>query len=849
MVSRIACAPFTIPAMFRRNATLLALLVILPLRSFASVSLDSAQLQQSLRKLTVVGSAMYLAAHPDDENTALIAYFANGRLLRTAYLAMTRGDGGQNLIGDEKGELLGVIRTQELLAARRIDGGEQYFTRALDFGYSKTPGETMTIWNHDLILADVVWNIRRFQPDVIVTRFPTTGEGGHGHHTASAILAGEAFAAAGDPTKFPAQLASVGVWQPKRLFFNKFSFRPIPPDDPSIAKSLRIDLGAFNPVLGRAYTEIAAESRSQHKSQGFGAAERRGTLLNYFDQLAGPTAQADLFEGIDMTWSRYAGGEAIGKTLQQAADTFDPSSPQKSIPLLLQAWELLDRLGASDAWSPRANPWIEVKRHDLLEAIRGCAGLAIDVSASDSTVVPGAEIPVSVTVVNRSDYPFTLQTVGSRYANPSKGVNAELKNNVPVKTELSIKVPADFPISQPYWLQKPPAKGSFTVDEQKLIGLPENPPALPILVTVNDRSMHSLVFTVPTVYRFTDAVLGERVRNLDVVPEVTANFGGTVYVFPDAQAKPVSVSLRNFAGAGIVSIRLLLQPGWQSDPISVPVTFNAKGEEAKAVFRVTPPARETTGFVGAEVELPGGRKIHQSLTNLDYPHIPSQRLFGDALAKLVRVDIRKRGTKIGYVMGAGDEVPQALRQVGYEVTLLTDDDLERAELSRYDAIVTGVRAYNARPRMKAAHARLLEYAKNGGTLVVQYNSTSPQPLLVDPPGPYPFKVTTDRVTVEEAPITLLKPAHPLLTTPNKITAADFNGWVQERGLYFVRDQDPRYETIFESHDPGEPAREGGELYTRYGKGVFIYTSMAWFRQLPAGVPGAYKLFVNLVSAR
>ncbi|MEO6258937.1 MAG: PIG-L family deacetylase [Thermoanaerobaculia bacterium] len=835
--------------MFRRNASVLALLVLLPLRAIASTSPDSAQLQQSLRKLTVVGSAMYLAAHPDDENTALIAYFANGRLLRTAYLAMTRGDGGQNLIGDEKGELLGLIRTQELLAARRIDGGEQYFTRALDFGYSKTPTETMAIWNHDLILADVVWNIRRFQPDVIVTRFPTTGEGGHGHHTASAILAGEAFAAAGDPTKFPEQMSSVGVWQPRRLFFNKFSFRPIPADDPAIAKSLRIDLGAFNPVLGRAYTEIAAESRSQHKSQGFGAAERRGTILNYLEQIAGPPAQTDLFEGIDMTWSRYAGGEAIGKVLQQASDTFDASSPQKSIPLLMQAVELLDRLGASEAWSPRANPWIEVKRRDLVEAIRGCAGLAIDVSASDSTVVPGAEIPVNVTVVNRSDYPFTLQTVASRYANPSKGVNAELKNNVPVKTELSIKVPADFPISQPYWLQAPTGKGSFAVTDPKSIGLPENPPAIPIIVTVNDRAMHSLIFTVPAVYRWTDAVLGERVRNLDVAPEVTANLGATVYLFPDAQPRPVSVSLRNFATAGTAKVRLTLPAGWKAEPSEVPVTFAAKGDEAKAAFRVTPPSSETTGVLAAEVELAGGKKLHQALTNLDYPHIPSQRLFGEATAKLVRVDVRKRGSKVGYIMGAGDEVPQALRQVGYDVTLLNDDDLERADLSRYDAIVTGVRAYNARPRMKSAHPRLLEYAKNGGTLVVQYNSTSPQPLLVDPPGPYPFKVTSERVTVEEAPITLLKPAHPLLTTPNRIVAADFNGWVQERGLYFVKDQDPRYETILASHDPGEPEKEGGELYTRYGKGVFIYTSLAWFRQLPAGVPGAYKLFVNLVSAK
>src|SRR5438309_5286917 len=419
-------------ATMRRFLSLIALLFFS--LSVYAAQRDAAELQLALKKLTVLGSALYVAAHPDDENTALIAYLANERLLRTGYLSMTRGDGGQNLIGDEKGELLGVLRTQELLAARRIDGGEQYFTRAIDFGYSKTPQETLAIWGHDTILADVVWNIRRFQPDVIITRFPTTGEGGHGHHTASAMLAVEAFKLAGDPTKFPDQLKYVAPWQPRRLFFNKFSFRPLAPDDPSLAKSLRLDIGTYNPLLGRAYTEIAAESRSQHKSQGFGAAERRGSILNYFDQLDGDPAQRDLFEGIDQSWSRYPGGENVGKVMQQAADTFDLRSPEKSIPVLLQAADALDRLGASPAWSARVSPWIDVKRRELLEAIRGCAGLSIDIAAADSFVVPGGELPISVSVVNRSEYPLTLQMVASLYANPSKGVLLPLKNNQPVKT-------------------------------------------------------------------------------------------------------------------------------------------------------------------------------------------------------------------------------------------------------------------------------------------------------------------------------------------------------------------------------------------------------------------------------
>jgi len=820
--------------------------VALLLPAIANAAVDAAQLQLALKKLTVVGSAMYVAAHPDDENTALIAFLGNERLYRTGYLAITRGDGGQNLIGDEKGELLGVIRTQELLAARRIDGGEQYFTRAIDFGYSKNPQETLAIWGHDAALSDVVYNIRRFQPDVLITRFPTTGEGGHGHHTASAILAVEAFTAAADPTKFPEQLKTVGVWQPKRIFWNRFSFQPIKPDDPSVAKSLRLDVGDYNAILGRSYTEIAAESRSQHKSQGFGSAERRGTLLNYFDQLAGDPAQKDMFEGIDTTWSRYAGAEEVGRVLQQASDTFDPKNPSNSIPLLLQAHDLLTRLGASGgAWAQSAI--LPVKLHDLQSAILACAGMSIDVSAGDSAVIPGGEVPVSVSVVNRSDYPFTLQMVGSLWANPSKGVSEALKNNVPVKVDISIKVPQDAEFTPPYWLRLPPTKGDYVVTDRKLIGLPEAPPAIPIVVTLADDRMHNLFVTVPAVSRWVDPVRGEQVRNVDVVPEVTANLGSSVYLFPDAQPKPVTVWLRNYDAAGPVSVRLHAPRGWATDPVSVPVIFSGKGDEAHVTFKVTPPKEEQNAQLAVEVDLVNGKKLSIGATDIQYAHIPYQRVFGDAFAKLVRANVAKRGSRVGYIMGSGDDVPDALRQIGYDVTFLTDADLERGDFAKYDAIITGVRAFNTRKRLKLIEPKLLDYVKNGGTMVVQYNTL--QELVTKDIGPYPFKISNDRVTVEEAPVTFTDPASPLLNTPNKITQADFGGWVQERGLYFLRDWDPKYQTVISTNDPGETAKAGGELWTRYGKGVFVYTSYDWFRELPAGVPGAYRLFANLVSAR
>ncbi|HJW95306.1 MAG TPA: PIG-L family deacetylase [Thermoanaerobaculia bacterium] len=818
----------------------LIFLLVFALSAAAQRPADSAQLQLALKKLTVAGSALYIAAHPDDENTALLAYWSNDRLYRTGYLALTRGDGGQNLIGDEKGELLGVIRTQELLAARRIDGAEQMFSRALDFGFSKGPDETLAIWGHDRILADVVWAIRKFQPDVIVTRFPTTGEGGHGHHTASAILAVEAFKLAGDPTKFPEQLKYVAPWQPKRIFWNKFSssFQPFDPNDPKIAKSLRIDLGAFNPLLGRAYTEMAAESRSQHKSQGFGSAERRGTTINYFDQLDGVPAANDLFDGVDVSWSRYPGGDAVGKILQQASDTFDPKAPEKSIPLLLDAAALLDRLGARPEWSPKVNPWIEVKRNELMRAIAGCAGLAIDVSAADSAVVAGHELKVTVSVINRSAYPFTLQTVGSRYATPSLAVGKRLENNVPLKTDLTIKAPADEPVSQPYWLRKPPLKGSFVVDDQELIGRPENPPAIPIIVTLVDDRMHTIFYTVPAIYRWTDPVRGEQTRNVDVVPDVVTNIANKVYVFPDAKPKQVVLRAKSFSGAGQSTVSLKVPAGWSVSPESVPVTFKEKGDEVRATFTVTPPEGESIGVAQASA---------MSLVDIEYPHIPAQRVFGEGTAKLIRETVKKRGTRIGYIMGSGDEVPEGLRQIGYEVNMLTDDDLEKGNFGGYDAIVAGVRAYNTRKRLKLDTPKLLDWVKNGGTYVVQYNTSGG--LIADAPGPYPFKITNERVTVEEAPVTFLKPEHPLLTTPNKITQKDFEGWVQERGLNFTKDWDPKYETVISSHDPGEEDKPGGELYAKYGNGVFVYTCYDWFRELPAGVPGAYRLIANIVSAK
>ncbi|HYE64005.1 MAG TPA: PIG-L family deacetylase, partial [Pyrinomonadaceae bacterium] len=516
--------------------------------------MNAAETELALKKLLVLGSVLYIAAHPDDENTALLAYLSNERLVRTAYLSITRGDGGQNLIGTEQGALLGVIRTQELLAAREIDGAEQFFTRAIDFGYSKSPEETISIWGRDVILADIVWIIRRFRPDVIITRFPKTGEGGHGHHTASAILAEEAFHAASDPSRFPEQLRSVRPWKPKRLFWNNRRPR-LENRGPEERKLLSLDLGSYNPLLGKSYTEVAANSRSMHKSQGFGSAERRGSSLNYLEQLAGEPFEKDLFDGVDLSWRRISGGETAGEILEEALRSYRPDNPQLILPLLIRAHAEISKLSSDD-------PLIAVKRKELLDVIRACAGLWVEAITSSPSATPGSEVRLTATLVNRSDHPFRLESIGLPYGNPAHQANAELKNNQPVTTQLVVKLPADLDWSQPYWLRNASGKGTFNVNDQSLIGLPENPPALPVTLKVST-SQQSLVFETPAVFRWTDRVKGEQFRPFEIVPPVAINLEEKVQVFPDHQAKSVRVVLKsnteNISGV----LRLRTPGGWR----------------------------------------------------------------------------------------------------------------------------------------------------------------------------------------------------------------------------------------------------------------------------------------------
>jgi LmbE family N-acetylglucosaminyl deacetylase len=778
-----------------------------------------------------LGSVLYVAAHPDDENTAALAYFSKGEKWRTGYLSLTRGDGGQNLIGSERGAEIGIIRTQELLAARGVDGAEQYFTRAVDFGYSKTPEETLAFWGKEAVLSDVVWIIRSFRPDVIVTRFPFDRSSGHGHHTSSARLAREAFHAAGDPQRFPEQLDRVEPWQAKRLFWNGWRL-----SEQEQTEAVRVDIGEFDPLLGSSYSEIAAISRSMHKSQGFGAAGRRGTRFEYFKLVEGTLPENGLLSGIDTSWSRVPGGQSLGVMLGEIAERFDPRDPARSLPQLLEAYSEMRKLEPTS--------WVEVKRKELLGLIQACAGLWMEAISTDFAAAPGDSVTVNTTLINRSNLPFTLKAISFEDLGSSSVQNVVLENNAPHTMKSSIQIPHGYPTSQPYWLRISPKKALFAVSDQSLIGAAENAPSLQAKVTLSGKG-EELEFLVPVLYRWTDRVDGESYRLFEVRPKVTVEIEDGVRVFADTNPQEIRVRVKTNSPGVAGALRLSGGSDWQVNPESIPFSLSEKYDEAELSFQVTPPADAGESLLVAEAEV-GGEQFSRALATISHPHIKHQVYFPESNLKVVKLDVERRGDTVGYIMGSGDEVAGGLRHLGYDVVLLSDDDLASADLGRFDAIVAGIRAYNTRERLAIVQPRLLQYVEEGGTLIVQYNVS--RGLVTENIGPYPFSIGRDRVSEEDAPVTILAADHQLLNFPNTITQGDFEDWVQERGLYFATRWDDGYETVLASHDAQEPDTAGGLLFARFGDGVFIYSGISWFRQLPAGVPGAYRLFANLISS-
>jgi LmbE family N-acetylglucosaminyl deacetylase len=852
-------------------------LCLSPLQAEEEFLKGTPAIRYSLAKLNVLGSVLMIGAHPDDENNAVLSYLSRGLKARTGYLSCTRGEGGQNLLGLEQGPLLGVLRTQELLAARRDDGGAQYFTRAIDFGFTTSVEETMANWGHDRTLADIVWVIRQQQPDVIILSFSGTPSDGHGHHQTSAILGKEAFEAAGDPSRFPEQLKWVKPWRARRLMRSRFAPLTPPggvrggaaspgrgaaaqggagrgpgrgPDPFPNQPVITVDSGDFDPVIGRSYREISVISRNEHRSQGQGSPIEYGTSQNLLSFVEGDMPNKGVFDGIDISWTRIPGAGRTGELLARAQREFDDQHPEKTVATLLQARSAIAGLARE------GQTWAAWKLDEIDEAIALCAGLYAEAQADAPGYVPGGAAKISLTALNRSPLPITLAGI---HLSGWAAVDAPVKNklleyNKPEVATVPVQIAATQSWSQPFWLKEPHEPGSYNIPDQTLIGRADIQPEL---VARFDFTLNSEPFSVtrPMHYRAADPSKGEYIRPVVAEPPFAIDLPAENFVFPSGTPQDFSLQIRALSANPSGEVRLETPPGWKVTPPTAPFQLKEVGAEQGVRFRLTPPVGPVSGRFQV-IAKSGAIEISNGVDVIPYSHIPTQTVLVPAAGKLSAVPLKVLARRVGYVMGSSDKVPEALRQMGCQVDLLDDKELAQGNLGGYDAIVTGVRAYSVRPDLRAAQQRLLDYVKNGGTLVVQYNNGADARIspavaeALDHLGPYPFTFGRDdaRVTDETAPVKFVLPASPLLNVPNKITTADFEAWVQERGLYFSNKWDSKYETPIETHDKGKPELPGGMLYTRYGKGVYIFTAYSWFRELPAGVPGAYRIFANLISA-
>jgi LmbE family N-acetylglucosaminyl deacetylase len=802
--------------------------------AISQTNYSASNILHQLEAVPVCASVLYVAAHPDDENTRLISYLTNEQHYRTAYLSLTRGDGGQNLIGNEQSEQMGLIRTNELLAARKVDGGEQFFSRAFDFGFSKNPDETFRFWDREKVLADAVWVIRSFRPDVIICRFPTTGEGGHGHHTASAIIAEEAFAAAADAKRFPEQLKYVQTWHAKRLLWNTFNFGNT---NTTSASQFKIDVGGFNTLLGKSYGEIAAESRSCHSSQAFGTARNRANQTEFFKTIKGNESKESLMDEVNTSMQRFANKTIEDKT-QEIIRLFNIKKPFESVPALVNLYKQIEALSNADKVLK------EYKLKQLQQLIIQCSGIYAEAICAKQYIALGDTISVSSNIINRAPGVVKLKSVsvnGKAFTYDSTllaGTQFSLAEVISVQDALNV--------SQPYWLETKTQKGMFVVNDQLLIGKPQNDGSLFTEIKV-EISGKIFDLKLPIQYKKVDPAKGEIYQPLYIAPPATVSFLKEVYVLPNGNKKKVEVKVKAFKKNISGSIVLELPGGWKTIPAASTFNLTNEGDEQLLAFEIEAPAKrkaDTTYTIGASLNI-NNKTYRNSFVEIKYDHVPVLPLFTAATCKLTDVALQNTVKNIGYISGAGDKLPAMLTEMGLTVSDVSDEDILQKRLQKFDAIVIGVRAYNTETSLKNNQAALMEYVKNGGRLLVQYNTN--QKLVSDNLGPYPFKLSRDRVTEEDAHVTFLDAASPLLNAPNKITAKDFDGWIQERGLYFPADVDSSYKKLLSMNDTGEKPLENSVIYTNYGTGRYVYTGLSFFRELPAGVPGAFKLFANFIA--
>lgn len=804
---------------------------------------SSAEIYNQIEKLNFLGTVLYIAAHPDDENTHLISYMSNDIHARTGYLSLTRGDGGQNLIGPQLRELLGVIRTQELLEARKIDGGEQFFSRANDFGYSKNPDETLQIWDKEKVLADLVWVIRKFQPDVIINRFDHRSPGTtHGHHTSSAMLSMEGFDLAGNPVAFPEQLQLEQPWQPKRIFFNtSWWFYGSKEKFEAADKTnfITMQTGSYYPTLGKSNQEIAALSRSSHKSQGFGSTGTRGESTEYLEYLKGEPLQnkTSVFDGIDTSWNRVKGGKPIGDLITVIARQYDFKNPSASIPNLVRAFGMIQALDE--------NHWKTVKSEEIKKIIANCSGLFLEAVSSTQEATPGSVVKLNLEAINRSPVLMQLISVTALPEQKNTVLNINLKNNTLQNTTLDLHLPQTINYTQPYWLKENGTVGLYTVEDQKNIGIPDIIRETKVIFNIRINEIE-IPFERTVVYKYNDDVKGEVYNFLDIVPEITTAIQDKVLLFPNTKPKYVGINIKSGKDNIKGSLKLDLPKEWKISPPSIPFELLKKGMEQTVYFEVTPPSQMSEA-VAKSVATVDNAVYNKEQIVINYDHIAKQQILKTAEVKCIRIDLKTNQEKIAYIMGAGDEVPKSLAQMGYQVTQIKPEEITPEKLALFDVVMTGVRAYNTVQALAYKQDILFDFVNSGKTMIVQYNTVND--LVTSNIAPYPLKISNDRITEENAEVRFLAPNHPVLNYPNTITQTDFKGWKQEQGLYYPKEFDKAFTPILSSNDKGESPKNGALLVAPYGKGNYIYTGLSFFRELPEGVPGAYKLLSNLISIK
>lgn len=801
--------------------------------------LSSGQIYEKIQKLNFLGTVLYVAAHPDDENTRLISYVSNHLRARVGYLSLTRGSGGQNLIGPEIGKLLGVIRTQELLEARKVDGGEQFFTRAIDFGYSKHPDETLEIWSEE-VLSDVIWVIRTFKPDVIINRFDHRTPGTtHGHHTSSAILSVEAFSLAGDDKKFKDQLKYTDTWQPTRLFLNASPWFYKNQDEFKKAtqgKLSTVDVGVYYPLKGLSNNEVAAAASSKHLCQGFGRLTTRGSQKEYMEFLKGvrPKDRHDIFSGINTTWSRLKNGDEIGSILYEVEKNFNFKNPAIHLKDLMRAYKKINAL--------QDPHWRKIKREQIHQIIEACSGLYLEASTLSSYAVSGSKIELNIEALNRnSQVPVVLESMTFKTAKTLTVVKEiPLENNVTHQFKQTINLEGLWR-SDPYWLRSKASLGMYQVENESLIGKPETPRQVSVFFNLSIDGCR-ITIKKDAVYRYSKRDKGELYEPFEILPPATVTLNEKVMLFHNSKERVITVQVRSNIDHVKGELFLDVSGGWTVSPISQLVEIKQKGGSKKYQFTLTPTKKDARGKVRASL-LIDGEIYNKGLVEIEYPHITKKSILLESEASLIQLNIKKVGNSIGYIMGAGDAIPESLKQIGYDVRMINPKEMTIKNLKNFHAVVLGVRAYNTTPFLKYKQSVLLEYVKQGGTLVVQYNTNR----KVDVMAPFALKLSRDRVTEENAKVTILEKNHPVVNFPNKITERDFEGWVQERGLYFPNTWSSEYTSILSMNDRGESPKKGSLLVAKYGRGNYVYTGLSFFRELPAGVTGAYKLFVNLLS--